>query len=118
MAAFAEYQDELYAQGLAGHQPQYPTGLAELEEKASAAMPPKVWEYVAGGAGDEHTRRANCEVFWGLCPRMLVAPAERDMSIELFGVKLPSPDIPGGCAVVLVRGTRYPRISIRQQGNR
>jgi lactate 2-monooxygenase len=75
MAAFAEYQDELYAQGLAGHQPQYLIGFAELEEKASAAMPPNVWEYVAGGAGDEHTQRANCEVFkrWGLYPRMLVA---------------------------------------------
>jgi lactate 2-monooxygenase len=56
-------------------------------------MTPKVWGYVAGGAGDEHTQRANCEAFkrWGLYPRMLVAPAERDMSIELFGVKLPSP---------------------------
>lgn len=93
MATFAEYQDELYAQGLTGHQPQYPIGFADLEEKASAAMPPKVWEYVAGGAGDEHTQRANCEVFkrWGLYPRMLVAPTDRDMSIELFGVKLPSP---------------------------
>ncbi|MCO5967987.1 alpha-hydroxy-acid oxidizing protein [Actinoallomurus soli] len=93
MAAFAEYQNELYAQGLSGHQPQYPIKFADLEAKASAAMPPKVWGYVAGGAGDEHTQRANCEAFkrWGLYPRMLVAPAERDMSIELFGVKLPSP---------------------------
>ena len=56
-------------------------------------MRPKVWEYVAGGAGDERTQRANCEAFasWGLYPRMLVAPAERDMSIELFGTTLPSP---------------------------
>jgi lactate 2-monooxygenase len=93
MTTFAEYQNELYAQGLAGHQPQYPIGFAELEEKASAAMTPKVWGYVAGGAGDEHTQRANCEAFnrWGLYPRMLVAPTERDMSIELFGVKWPSP---------------------------
>ncbi|GLV78333.1 alpha-hydroxy-acid oxidizing protein [Streptomyces hygroscopicus] len=45
------------------------------------------------GAGDEHTQRANCAAFqrWGLYPRMLVAPTERDMSIELFGVRLPSP---------------------------
>ena len=93
MASFAGYQDELYAQGLAGHQPQHPFRYADLEEKASAALPPKVWEYVAGGAGDEHTQRANCEAFkrWGLYPRMLVAPVDRDMSIELFGVRLPSP---------------------------
>ncbi|MEU7910009.1 alpha-hydroxy-acid oxidizing protein [Microbispora bryophytorum] len=91
--SFAEYQDELYAQGQTGHQPPYPMTFAELEERASAAMPPKVWGYVAGGAGDEHTQRANCEAFthWGLYPRMLVAPAERDMSIELFGTRLPSP---------------------------
>jgi lactate 2-monooxygenase len=93
MRAFAEYQNELYAQGLAGHQPQLPFRFADLEKKASAAMPPKVWGYVAGGAGDEHTQRANCEVFkrWGLYPRMGVAPSERDLSIELFGVRLPSP---------------------------
>ncbi|WP_182909668.1 alpha-hydroxy-acid oxidizing protein [Microbispora sp. H13382] len=90
---YAEYQNELYAQGRTGRQPPYPMTFAELEEKASAAMRPKVWGYVAGGAGDEHTQRANCEAFkrWGLYPRMLVAPAERDMSIELFGTKLPSP---------------------------
>ncbi|WP_329236486.1 alpha-hydroxy-acid oxidizing protein [Actinoallomurus sp. NBC_01490] len=93
MAAFAEYQEELYAQGQAGHQPQHPIGFADLEERAAAAMPPKVWEYVAGGAGDEHTQRANCEAFkrWGLYPRMLVAPTDRDLSIELFGTTFPSP---------------------------
>lgn len=91
--SFAEYQLQLYAEGTKGQEPQYPLTFAELEEKASAAMPPKVWGYVAGGAGDEHTQRANCDAFkrWGLYPRMLVAPTERDMSIELFGVKLPSP---------------------------
>ncbi len=91
--SFAKYQDELYAQGQTGRQPPYPMTFAELEDRASAAMRPKVWGYVAGGAGDEHTQRANCEAFthWGLYPRMLVAPAERDMSIELFGTRLPSP---------------------------
>lgn len=91
--SFAEYQDELYAQGVAGDQPQYPIRFADLEAKASAVLPPKVQGYVVGGAGDEHTQRANREAFkrWGLYPRMLVAPAERDVSIELFGLKLPSP---------------------------
>lgn len=90
---FSEYQDELYAQGLRGHQPAYPILFDALEEKAAAAMTPKVWGYVAGGAGDEHTQRANCEAFqrWGLYPRMGIAPTERDMSIELFGIHLPSP---------------------------
>ncbi|MFR0357317.1 alpha-hydroxy-acid oxidizing protein [Streptomyces sediminimaris] len=93
MTDFAAYQEELYDQGQHGRQPPYPITFTELEEKASAAMPPKVRGYVAGGAGDEHTQRANCAAFrrWGLYPRMLVAPTERDMSIELLGVRLPSP---------------------------
>jgi lactate 2-monooxygenase len=91
--SFAQYQDELYDQGLNGHQPQLPIRFADLEEKAAATMTPKVRGYVVGGAGDEHTQRANREAFdrWGLYPRMLVAPEERDMSIELFGIELPSP---------------------------
>jgi lactate 2-monooxygenase len=90
---FAEYQNELYEQGQAGRQPPYPIKFADLEAKAAAAMPPKVLGYVAGGAGDEHTQRANVEAFkrWGLFPRMGIAPEERDMSIDLFGMKLPSP---------------------------
>ena len=90
---FAEYQDELYSQGRRGDQPQYPISLADLEEKASQVMTPKVWGYVGGGAGNEHTQRANIEAFerWGVYPRMLVAPEERDLSIDLCGVSLPSP---------------------------
>src|SRR5208337_4819840 len=44
-------------------------------------------------AGDERTQRANCEVFerWGLIPRMFVGAAERDLSVDLVGITLPSP---------------------------
>jgi lactate 2-monooxygenase len=91
--SFADYQNELYDRGLHGHAPPYPIRFSDLEEKAAATLPPKVRGYVVGGAGDEHTQRANREAFtrWGLYPRMFVAPEERDMSIELFGIKLPSP---------------------------
>lgn len=92
---FAEYQHELYVQGMTGQRPRppYPIRFEDLEEKASSAMPRQVWEYTAGAAGDEHTQRANREAFkrWGLYPRVLVAPTERDMSIQLFGMTLPSP---------------------------
>ncbi|AVH54663.1 MULTISPECIES: alpha-hydroxy-acid oxidizing protein [Streptomyces] len=49
--------------------------------------------YVAGGAGDEHTQDLNVSAFddWGLIPRMLVDGAQRDLSIELCGLSLPSP---------------------------
>lgn len=65
--AFGDYQFEIYLQGLAGVVPSLPIAYAELEAKAQAAMSPSVWSYVAGGAGDERTQRANCEAFdrWG-----------------------------------------------------
>lgn len=49
--------------------------------------------YVAGGCGDEHTQNINVTAFarWGLIPRMFVGASKRDMSINLFGMSLPSP---------------------------
>ncbi|WP_211145679.1 alpha-hydroxy-acid oxidizing protein, partial [Mycobacterium interjectum] len=93
MAHFGDYQNEIYLQGLAGVVPPLPMAFAELEAKAATALPPSVWSYVAGGAGDERTQRANCTAFegWGLIPRMFVGAAQRDLSVELFGMTLPSP---------------------------
>jgi lactate 2-monooxygenase len=56
-------------------------------------MPPHVRDYVQGGCGDEHTQRRNVEAFrhWGMVPRMLVDSSTRDLSIELFGLTLPTP---------------------------
>jgi lactate 2-monooxygenase len=90
---FGDYQNEIYLQGLAGVAPPLPMVYAELEAKAEKALPPSVWSYVAGGAGDERTQRANCEAFgrWGLCPRMFVGAAQRDLSVQLFGLTLPTP---------------------------
>src|ERR1700759_2341719 len=91
--AFGDYQNEIYFQGLSGVVPKLPMIFAELEAKAEKALPPSLWSYVAGGAGDERTQRANCEAFqkWGLIPRMFVGAAQRDLSIDLFGLTLPSP---------------------------
>jgi len=91
--AFGDYQNEIYLQGLAGIVPKLPMIFAELEAKAEQALPPSIWSYVAGGAGDERTQRANAEVFrqWGLMPRMFVGAAQRDLSVDLFGLTLPSP---------------------------
>src|SRR5208283_1626649 len=90
---FGDYQNEIYLQGLAGVVPSLPMAFAQLEAKAATALPPSVWSYVAGGAGDERTQRANCEVFerWGLIPRMFVGAAERDLYVDLVGITLPSP---------------------------
>ena len=91
--AFGDYQLEIYGAGLRGVIPTFPMGFAELEARAAQALPPPVLSYVAGGAGSEHTQRANVSAFrrWGLMPRMFVGAAKRDMSVELFGMTLPSP---------------------------
>ncbi len=91
--AFGDYQLEIYLQGLSGVVPTLPMAYAGWEARAEAAMPPSVWSYVNCGAGDERTQRVNRTAFdnWGLMPRMLVGAKERDLSIDLFGVKLPSP---------------------------
>ncbi|MBW0019207.1 MAG: lactate 2-monooxygenase [Mycobacterium sp.] len=91
--AFGDYQNEIYLQGLAGVVPSWPMTFAELEARAAQVLPPSVWSYVAGGAGDERTQRANREAFdrWGLMPRMFVGALQRDPTVELFGLRLPSP---------------------------
>jgi lactate 2-monooxygenase len=91
--AFGDYQFEIYLQGLSGIVPSLPMSYAEWEAKAQAAMPPSIWSYVAGGAGDERTQRVNRTAFdnWGLMPRMFNAHRERDLSVEVFGLTLPSP---------------------------
>jgi lactate 2-monooxygenase len=92
-AAFGDYQVEIYLAGLSGTVPVLPMDFASLEARASKALPETVLSYVAGGAGDEHTQRANVAAFtgWGLVPRMFVGAATRDMSTQLFGLTLGSP---------------------------
>ena len=65
----------------------------ELEARAHETMPASVVSYVAAGCWDERTHYANVAAFgkWGLVPRMLVGATERNLSIELFGMKLPTP---------------------------
>jgi lactate 2-monooxygenase len=91
--AFGDYQFEIYAAGLNGTLPSLPMVYAELEARAEKILSPSLLSYVAGGAGDEHTQRANVSAFhqWGLIPRMFAGATNRDLSVELFGLTLPSP---------------------------
>ena len=93
MPHYGDYQHEIYGAGLRGVVPEIPVDFATLEQRALAAMPPFVRTYVQGGCGDEHTQRANAEAFrhWGMVPRMMVDCSVRDLSIDLFGLSLPSP---------------------------
>src|SRR5580698_843006 len=93
MADFGSYQTEIYFAGLSGVVPDYPMDFAGWEARAAQALSPSVLSYVAGGAGDEGTQRANVTAFsrWGLMPRMFAGATRRDLSVELFGLTLPTP---------------------------
>lgn len=93
MPNFGDYQLQVYLQGLSGVRSQLPMSYAELERRAHQALPGEIVSYVAGGAGNEHTQRLNVDAFdrWGLRPRMLRNSPQRDLSVEVFGMSLPSP---------------------------
>jgi lactate 2-monooxygenase len=90
---YGDYQWKIYLDGLKGKLPRYPVDFASLERAAAEVLPPWVHSYVAGGAGDGNTQRANVEAFsrYGIVPRMLVGATERDLSVSLFDMRLPSP---------------------------
>ena len=91
--SYGDYQMEIYEGGLKGELPVYPVDYESLERAAAEVLPSWVYSYVAYGAGDGGTQRANVEAFsrYGIVPRMLVAPTERDLSVSLFDMKLPTP---------------------------
>lgn len=93
MNQFGDYQNEIYFNGLRGTRPSLPVDFKRLEERASAALPQSVLSYVQGGCGDEFTQRRNVDAFaeWGLVPRMLVDTRVRDLSVDVFGRRFPSP---------------------------
>ncbi len=92
MAAL-DLQRSIYVNGMMGQQPIVPIDFAKLEIAAQAKLSKASFAYVAGGAGMEHTMAANRRSFeeWQIVPRMLRDVSQRDMSIELFGQKLPTP---------------------------
>ncbi len=93
MANHGDWQFGIYFGGLAGERPALPMDYDSLERAAESAMSEEIWSYVAGGAGNEHTQRANVHAFqrWGLMPRMLAGAAQRELGVELFGEQLPTP---------------------------
>ena len=93
MPHYGDFQNAIYGAGLAGVLPKVPTDFATLEARATAAMTPSLLNYVQGGCGDELTQRRNAQAFghWGMVPRMMVDSAARDLSVELFGQRYPTP---------------------------
>ncbi len=86
-------QSEVFRAGASGRRPAVPTSWPALVAAAERAMTPDAWAYVAGSAGRESTAEANYEAFesWRIVPRMLRDVSARDLSIELFGRRHPTP---------------------------
>jgi lactate 2-monooxygenase len=93
MPAYGDFQNEIYGAGLRGVRPRLPVDYETLFARARAALPESTLNYVEGGCGNEHTQRGNVAAFerWGLLPRMMVDCSVRDLSLDLFGLRLPSP---------------------------
>ncbi len=88
-----EAQSAIYRDGVSGRTPRIPVGWPELERVARRHMSRAAYAYVAGSAGLERTADANAEAFrrHHIVPRVLRDVLRRDLSIELFGVRRPTP---------------------------
>src|SRR6478609_6639115 len=90
---FGDFQWSVYGDALRGITSRYPFDFESIERKAIDALPDWVYRYVSAASGDGRTQRANVDAFsrYGIVPRMMVSPPERDLSIVLFGKHLASP---------------------------
>jgi lactate 2-monooxygenase len=90
---FADFQIGVYFDAVHGVNSRYPFDSASIERKASEALPEWVYRYVSAAAGDGRTQRANIAAYsrYGIIPRMMISPPERDLSITLFGKRFNSP---------------------------
>jgi lactate 2-monooxygenase len=85
----SQVQNAIYISG----ESRWPVGAAAWEELARDTLDPGPFGYIAGGAGNESTMRANLEAFERrrLRPRMLSGNAARDMSVDVLGTASPAP---------------------------
>ena len=85
----SQIQNAIY---IAGDSP-WPVGADAWEARAQEVLEPGPFGYIAGGAGNESTMRANREAFERrhLRPRMLSGNLERDTSVDVLGTPSPVP---------------------------
>ncbi len=86
-------QRSIYTQGAAGLRQVLPFDPLLLEQKAREKMSAEAFAYVAGGAGQESTMGANRSGFerHRIVPRMLRDVEHRDLGVEIYGQRWPSP---------------------------
>jgi 4-hydroxymandelate oxidase len=65
----------------------------DYERIAKAKLPAEVYDYFAGGSGEEWSLRANIAAFkrWVIRPRVLVGVEERDTTSDLLGTRVSFP---------------------------
>ena len=82
----------------------WPVSPEEWERRAAQTLAQGAFDYVAGGAGSESTVRANREAFERrrLRPRMLGGHAERELSIEVLGLRSEAPFLLGPVGVLSI----------------
>ncbi len=88
----------------ASQTPEEAVKLSDYELLARERISRMAYEYISGGAGDEHTLRWNREAFdrLRLRPRILVDVSKLDTGIKLLGRELPFP--------ILLAPTAYHRL--------
>lgn len=86
-------QRQIYLSGFAGQRPVIPISFEAQERAVEKKLNPEAFAYIAGGAGHESTVSSNRRDFdkWHIQPRVLRNVSERDLSISMFGRKLPAP---------------------------
>jgi isopentenyl diphosphate isomerase/L-lactate dehydrogenase-like FMN-dependent dehydrogenase len=79
--------------------------VADFEAAARERLEPGVYDYIAGGAGDEHTLRENRAAFerWELRPRVLVDISSVSTATTVLGTEIALP--------VLVAPTAFQRLA-------
>ena len=104
-------QETIYRNGVFGHTPAVPTNFAALEQAAKSKMTRQAWAYVAGGAGEGAGITNNRAALdrWAIVPRMLRDCSQRDLTVELFGRRLPAPIL---VAPVGAAGLVYPHADV------
>ena len=85
--------------------------LDDYRDAAKALLPPATWEYIDGGAADEHSLRWNREAFGriALSPRMLNDVSRLDTRVRLLGAELPHPIL---LAPVASNGIAHPEAEV------
>lgn len=86
-------QKNIFLKGMAGRKPSIPVAFKNLELKAKDKLSKKAYAYIAGGAGEGTTIRANRNGFsrYSFKANMMQATTQVDMDITLFGNTYKSP---------------------------